>query len=151
MVDGRLRKFYEETVLLEQVFVMDGETRVGKVIENAAQEVGAPIEFSGFARLELGEGVPSRLSGEKAAAGQGVEIIRLGLEHLTIDRHGFIDPRRPMMVEGGRQCPTDIKRRWFSGLAMIFAIHPAIPLVVRPHLGLIPPCDDRHPFHRRGV
>ncbi|HNR77107.1 MAG TPA: translation elongation factor Ts [Parvularculaceae bacterium] len=57
MVEGRLRKFYEESVLLEQIFVIDGETKVAKVIENAAKAVGAPIEFAGFARLELGEGV----------------------------------------------------------------------------------------------
>lgn len=57
MVEGRLRKFYEESVLLEQIFVIDGETKVAKVIENAAKQVGAPIEFTGFARLELGEGV----------------------------------------------------------------------------------------------
>jgi elongation factor Ts len=57
MVEGRLRKYYEEVVLLEQVFVIDGETRISKVIENAAKEIGAPVEFAGFARLELGEGV----------------------------------------------------------------------------------------------
>lgn len=57
MVEGRLRKFYEESVLLEQVFVIDGENKVAKVIENAANDVGAPVEFAGFARLELGEGV----------------------------------------------------------------------------------------------
>lgn len=57
MVEGRLRKFYEESVLLEQIFVIDGETRVSKVIENAAKQIGAPIEFVGFTRLELGEGV----------------------------------------------------------------------------------------------
>ncbi|MEZ5915896.1 MAG: translation elongation factor Ts [Parvularculaceae bacterium] len=57
MVEGRLRKFYEESVLLEQIFVIDGETKVSKVIENAAKTVGAPVEFAGFARLELGEGV----------------------------------------------------------------------------------------------
>ncbi|NNE40035.1 MAG: elongation factor Ts [Marinicaulis sp.] len=57
MVEGRMRKFYEESVLLEQIFVIDGETKVGKVIENAAGDVGAPVEFAGFARLELGEGV----------------------------------------------------------------------------------------------
>ena len=37
MVEGRLRKFYEEVVLLEQVFVIDGENRVSKVVEAAAQ------------------------------------------------------------------------------------------------------------------
>ena len=60
MVEGRLRKFYEEAVLLEQIFVIDGETPVRKVIENAAKEVGAPVEFAGFARLELGEGVEKK-------------------------------------------------------------------------------------------
>ena len=57
MVEGRLRKFYEESVLLEQIFVIDGETKVAKVIENAGKQIGAAIEFVGFARLELGEGV----------------------------------------------------------------------------------------------
>ena len=57
MVDGRIRKFYEESVLLEQIFVIDGETKIAKVIENAAKEIGGPIEFAGFVRLELGEGV----------------------------------------------------------------------------------------------
>lgn len=57
MVEGRLRKFYEESVLLEQIFVIDGESPVRKIIENAAKEVGAPIELVGFVRLELGDGV----------------------------------------------------------------------------------------------
>ncbi len=57
MVEGRLRKFYEETVLLEQIFVMDNESKISKVIENAAKDVGAPVTLSGFARFELGEGV----------------------------------------------------------------------------------------------
>lgn len=57
MVEGRLRKFYEEAVLLEQVFVIDGDTKVAKVLENAASDVGAPVELVGFERLELGEGV----------------------------------------------------------------------------------------------
>ena len=57
MVEGRLRKFYEEVVLSSQVFVIDGETRISKVLENAAGDVGAPVELTGFARFELGEGV----------------------------------------------------------------------------------------------
>lgn len=57
MVEGRLRKFYEEVVVLEQVFVMDNETKISKVIENKAKELGAPIRMTGFVRLELGEGV----------------------------------------------------------------------------------------------
>jgi elongation factor Ts len=57
MVEGRIRKFYEEIVLLEQVFVMDGKTRIKEVIENAAKEIGAPIVLKAFVRFELGEGI----------------------------------------------------------------------------------------------
>jgi len=57
MVEGRLRKYYEEVVLLEQVFVIDGETRVSKVVEAAAKDVGAPVQVTGFVRYQLGEGI----------------------------------------------------------------------------------------------
>jgi len=57
MVEGRLRKFYEEVVLLEQVFVIDGETRVSKVVEAAAKAAGKPVRVAGFVRFALGEGV----------------------------------------------------------------------------------------------
>jgi elongation factor Ts len=57
MVEGRLKKFYEEAVLLEQIFVIDGESRVGQVVEQAAAEMGAPIKITGFVRFALGEGV----------------------------------------------------------------------------------------------
>src|SRR5829696_410134 len=57
MVEGRLRKFYEETVLLDQVFVIDGESRVSKVVETAAKQAGKPIKVTGFVRMQLGEGI----------------------------------------------------------------------------------------------
>lgn len=57
MVEGRLRKYYEEAVLLEQIFVIDGETKISKVLENAKATVGAPVELTGFVRYELGEGI----------------------------------------------------------------------------------------------
>jgi elongation factor Ts len=57
MVEGRVRKFYEESVLLEQTFVMDGETKIAAVVANAAKELGAPIALTGFARYALGEGI----------------------------------------------------------------------------------------------
>jgi elongation factor Ts len=57
MVEGRLRKYYEEVVLLEQTYVIDGETKVRKVIENAAKEAGAPITVKGIVRFVLGEGI----------------------------------------------------------------------------------------------
>ena len=70
MVEGRLRKFYEDTVLLEQVFVVDGETRVSKVVESAAKSAGAAIRIKGFVRFQLGEGIdkpPADLATEVAA------------------------------------------------------------------------------------
>jgi len=57
MVEGRLRKYYEEVVLLEQVFVIDNETKIAKVIANAAGDVGAPVALKAFARFNLGEGI----------------------------------------------------------------------------------------------
>jgi len=57
MVEGRLRKYYEEVVLLSQTFVIDGETKVEQVVKNAESEVGAPVKLTGFARFELGEGI----------------------------------------------------------------------------------------------
>ena len=60
MVDGRIRKYYEEVVLLEQVWVHDGESRVKAV----AKKAGADI--TGFARYQLGEGIEKQ-TGDFAA------------------------------------------------------------------------------------
>lgn len=60
MVEGRIRKFYQEVVLLEQTFVIDGETPVGKAVEKAAKDAGAPIEVTGFVRFQLGEGIEKK-------------------------------------------------------------------------------------------
>jgi elongation factor Ts len=73
MVEGRLRKFYEEFVLLEQIFVIDQETRIAKVVENAAKAAGTPIAVAGFARFALGEGIERNrtdFAAEVAAATQ---------------------------------------------------------------------------------
>jgi elongation factor Ts len=67
MVEGRLRKYYEEVVLLEQVFVIDGETKIAKVIEAAAKDVGAPVALTGFVRFSLGEGIDKGDAGDFAA------------------------------------------------------------------------------------
>ncbi len=70
MVEGRLRKFYEDSVLLDQVYVIDGESRVGKVVEVASRDAGTPIKIAAFVRFALGEGIerpPSDFAGEVAA------------------------------------------------------------------------------------
>jgi elongation factor Ts len=57
MVEGRLRKYYEDVVLLEQTYVRDQESRVKQVIDAAAKETGAPVRVTGFVRFALGEGM----------------------------------------------------------------------------------------------
>ena len=51
MIDGRIRKFYEEVVLLEQVWVHDGESRVKAILDKAG------VKLIGFDRFQLGEGI----------------------------------------------------------------------------------------------
>jgi elongation factor Ts len=57
MVEGRLRKFYEDVVLLEQTYVIDGESKVRAAVQIAAKELGAPVRVAGFVRYALGEGI----------------------------------------------------------------------------------------------
>ena len=74
MVEGRLRKYYEEVVLLDQIYVIDGETKVRKAVEAAAAEIGAPVAIAGFVRFVLGEGVAREETGfaaEVAATARG--------------------------------------------------------------------------------
>ncbi len=69
MVEGRIKKYYEETVLLEQVWVHDGESRVAAVLEKA----GAKLR--GFARFQLGEGIEKKADdfAAEVAAASGVK------------------------------------------------------------------------------
>jgi elongation factor Ts len=60
MVEGGLRKFHQEVVLLEQLFVIDGKSRVSKVVDEAAKQVGAPVRLAGFLRFALGEGIEKK-------------------------------------------------------------------------------------------
>ena len=57
MVEGRMRKYYEEVVLLEQTFVVDGESKINAVIEKAAKDAGSAIVLTAFGQFNLGEGV----------------------------------------------------------------------------------------------
>jgi elongation factor Ts len=74
MVEGRLRKFYEEVVLLAQPFVHDPETTVAKALADTEKAAGAPIKITGFYRFALGEGIDrpdSDFAAEVAAAASG--------------------------------------------------------------------------------
>ena len=60
MVEGRVRKYYEEVVLEEQAYIMDPDKKVKDVIAEAAKELGAEIKLSGFVRYKLGEGLQKK-------------------------------------------------------------------------------------------
>ena len=71
MVEGRLRKYYEEVCLLEQIYVIDGETKVADAVTKAAKDLGAPVTVAGFRRFALGEGIEKKhedFAAEVAAA-----------------------------------------------------------------------------------
>jgi elongation factor Ts len=57
MIEGRIRKFLEEIVLLDQVFVMDGKTKISDVISSLAKELGTSVELKSYIRFERGEGI----------------------------------------------------------------------------------------------
>jgi len=67
MVEGRMKKFYEEVVLLEQIFVIDGERRISKVLEDASKELGTKVEIAGFVRFAVGEGIDKGDPGDFAS------------------------------------------------------------------------------------
>jgi elongation factor Ts len=74
MVEGRVRKYYEEVVLLEQLFVIDGKTKISQAVTDAAKTVGAPVKLTGFISYRLGEGIEKAttdFAAEVAAAAGG--------------------------------------------------------------------------------
>ncbi len=75
MVEGRIRKYYEEVVLLEQIYVLDNKTKISQVMKDAEKEIGKPVAITGFVRFALGEGVEKQQDNfaeeVKKAAGAG--------------------------------------------------------------------------------
>lgn len=57
MIEGRIRKYYEEICLAKQTFVIDGENSVEKALDLAGKELGSPVKLKSFVRFALGEGV----------------------------------------------------------------------------------------------
>jgi elongation factor Ts len=60
MIEGSLRKFYEEVTLLEQVFVIDQQSKISAVLEKAGKDFGAPVEIAAFLRWQVGEGIAKK-------------------------------------------------------------------------------------------
>jgi elongation factor Ts len=61
MVEGRIRKFFEEVVLLKQAFVMNPDQTIEQLVAETAKETGSPVTVKGFVRFALGEGVEKKV------------------------------------------------------------------------------------------
>jgi elongation factor Ts len=72
MVEGRLRKeFFQQVVLMQQTFVIDGKATVEQAVKTAEKSIGAPVKVAGFVRYALGEGIDKQdddFAAEVAAA-----------------------------------------------------------------------------------
>jgi len=74
MVEGRMTKFFKESVLMTQIFVMDGERSISKVIEDEAAALGTDVKMTAYVRMGLGEGIEKKeedFAAEVAAAVAG--------------------------------------------------------------------------------
>ena len=60
MVEGRVRKYYDEVVLEEQAYIMDPDKKVKQIVADAAKELGADIKLANFVRFKLGEGLQKK-------------------------------------------------------------------------------------------
>ena len=61
MVEGRIRKFYEEVVLLKQSFVMNPDQTIEQLVAETAKETGAPVTVKGYVRFGLGDGIEKKV------------------------------------------------------------------------------------------
>ncbi|MDR1907653.1 MAG: translation elongation factor Ts [Holosporales bacterium] len=71
MVEGRIRKFYEDVVLNEQTYIMDNKKSVSTAVSDFAKEVGSPVSISAFVRFGLGDGI------EKASVDFAKEVLSI--------------------------------------------------------------------------
>lgn len=60
IIDGQLNKFFGETCLVEQVYVIDTDQKVGKVVESLAKEIGGQVALAAYVRFQLGEGIEKK-------------------------------------------------------------------------------------------
>ena len=60
MIEGRIRKFYDEVVLEEQAYIMDPDKKIKQVVADAAKEIGADVKLTNYVRFKLGEGLQKK-------------------------------------------------------------------------------------------
>ena len=59
---GRLRKFFDEVVLLKQAFVLNPDVTVEKALKDAENDIGGPAKITGYLRFALGEGIDKEVT-----------------------------------------------------------------------------------------
>ncbi|CAN8246507.1 unnamed protein product [Cochlearia groenlandica] len=57
MVEGRLRKYFEEVALMEQKFIVNDAINIKTLVDNLSKEMGSPVKVTNFLRVEVGEGI----------------------------------------------------------------------------------------------
>ncbi|MGL5615702.1 MAG: translation elongation factor Ts [Sarcina sp.] len=72
MVEGRIKKYFKEVCLLEQVWVKNGDLTITKLLEEKSKEIGAPVSIVRYARFERGEGI------EKKEENFAEEVAKMG-------------------------------------------------------------------------
>jgi elongation factor Ts len=60
IIEGQINKFFGEACLLEQVYVIDTDHKVGKVVEALAKEIGGQVTLAAYSRFQLGEGIEKK-------------------------------------------------------------------------------------------
>ncbi|MBQ2714233.1 MAG: translation elongation factor Ts [Clostridia bacterium] len=60
MVEGRIKKFYKENCLMEQVYVKDNEKTITQLVNEAVGQIGEKISVRRFVRYEMGEGLQKK-------------------------------------------------------------------------------------------
>jgi elongation factor Ts len=77
--EGRLQKeFVNQSVLLKQVFVIDGKATVAEILKSAEKDVGAPVKVAGFVRYALGEGIEKKTEDFAAEVAKTVGAAKAG-------------------------------------------------------------------------
>lgn len=66
MVDGRLRKYFEEVVFMEQKYFLNDSLSIKTILDNVSKEVGSPVKIGNFFRMEVGEGIQSQEASSSA-------------------------------------------------------------------------------------
>ena len=60
IIEGQINKFFGESCLLEQIYVIDTDHKIGKVVEALAKEIGGQVTLAAYSRFQLGEGIEKK-------------------------------------------------------------------------------------------